>query len=376
MIPYIVVFLINFCLANQAEKTFFKKKGQCCICLALIVVINTIFVGLRNFGIGIDTLVYINDYFNVARYISVYKVFHNTGDMDVGFLLLAKIASWLSHDSQMLLVLTELVIMGFIIFGLFEYKKTFPRLNFVWFLVLFSAAYYYHSENLMRQFCAMAAAFFAFSQYKQKKYLSYALFQVIALSFHSTASLFFLVPIYDCISGMNGKKKYGLALVAFAVFIVAFVSYYYVITMLGHFGIINEIYADRYGENSSIEGSSAKIGIRYVLEYLVPLFMIYYTKKKKVLSSSCFYMLFVLFISMLIFEQVRFISKYMYRLGFYFGLIYYAYMAMALNTKKIAPFFKFLFVAFMYVDSYYAVIWLTNQAGIGGYEYASKILGL
>ena len=116
MIPYIVVFLINFCLANQAEKTFFKKKGQCCVCLALIVVINTIFVGLRNFGIGIDTLVYINDYFNVARYISVYKVFHNTGDMDVGFLFFSMIASWLSRDSQMLLVLTEFVIMRFIIF--------------------------------------------------------------------------------------------------------------------------------------------------------------------------------------------------------------------------------------------------------------------
>ena len=375
MLPYVVVFLINFYLAYRSEQIFFKDKRASLLYLIVLIVFNSVFVGLRDFGIGIDTMVYIDDYFIEAKYSDFQRIIFDGGQYDVGFLFLAKVASLLSDDSQMLLVLTELVIMGFTVIGMFEYKKKMPRLNFVWFLILFSAGYYYHAENLMRQFCAMAVSFFAFSQFKRKRYLAYALFQVIGLAFHSSAVLFMLVPIYDFVSKMEGEKKYGITIVVFCGFIAAFASYYYVITMLGHMGLINEIYAERYGEDSVFEAGTG-ISFRYVLEYAVPLFMVYYAKRKKILSSGNFYMLLVLFTSMFCFEQFRYISKFLFRLGFYFGLMYYVYMAMALNTKKANSVIKFLFVAFMYVNSYYTIIWQTSQKFKWGYEYSSKILGL
>lgn len=343
--------------------------------MSCIIILNTFFVGLRDFGVGGDTLVYIDNYFIEAKHSTFKEMIMGDGKYDVGFLLLAKLASQISDSSQVLLILTEFVIIGFILIGAFEFKKKMPRMDFAWFIVIFSAAYYFHSENLMRQFCAMAISFFAFSQFKQKRYLAYAFFQVIGYSFHSSAILFLLVPIYDFISKIKDGKKYGLTIVAFVVFIVAFASYYYVITMLGNMGLINEIYAERYGEDSVYEANTG-IGFRYILEYLVPLFMIYYTKKKKVLSASNFYMLFVLFFSMLFFEQFRFISKFLFRMGFCFGLIYYAYMAMAINSRKLNAYIKILFISFMYVNSYYSVIWATSQKLNWGYEYTSRILGL
>ena len=375
MLPYVVVFLINFYLAYQSERKFFKDRHASLLYLIVLIILNSVFVGLRDFGVGIDTLVYIDDYFIEAKYSGLQHIFFDGGQYDVGFLFLAKVASLISDDSQMLLILTELVIMGFTIIGAFEFKKTMPRLNFVWFLILFSAGYYYHSENLMRQFCAMAVSFFAFSQFKQKRYLAYALFQVVGISFHSSSILFMLIPIYDFVSKIEGGKKYGISALAFCGFIFAFAGYYYVITMLGHMGLINEIYAERYGEDSVYEAGTG-ISFRYVLEYVVPLFMVYYAKRKKVLSPGNFYMLLVLFVSMFCFEQLRYISRFLFRLGFYFGLIYFAYMAMALNTKKIESLVKFLFVAFMYVNSYYTIVWQTSQKWKWGYEYTSKILGL
>lgn len=92
MEPYIIVFILNLLLSYIAEKCYDSKyKLQSVLFLILLVGVNTIFSGFRDFGIGIDTTVYIDPVFTIAHSINLRDFLAFEGDR--GFLLLAYIAN-------------------------------------------------------------------------------------------------------------------------------------------------------------------------------------------------------------------------------------------------------------------------------------------
>lgn len=87
--------LIDFCSEEDNSNDFgeFNSSNQYC------------FSGFRDFGVGIDTTVYINSFFESAQMLTSLKDFASF-ESDKGFLALAFLASSFSNDSQSLLLVT------------------------------------------------------------------------------------------------------------------------------------------------------------------------------------------------------------------------------------------------------------------------------
>ncbi len=188
---WLFLVLSNIGLAYYADSLYEKNKYSAYMSLFLIVLVNTFFIGLRDFGVGTDTLVYIDVYFDYARKIqNINDVFASDILFDKGYLVLALISSWMSDDSQALLVVTEFFITLFIVLGVIQYKKTI-NFNFSTFFMLFWLIYQVQTINLMRQFCAVSLLFFAFSLFIQRKYVLYIFFYVILFFFYFLYIIFF-----------------------------------------------------------------------------------------------------------------------------------------------------------------------------------------
>lgn len=113
---WIIISAINILFAYFAEKSYDVDKIKCKFFLVLIVVANVIVWGLRDIGVGTDTITYIDSYFKLAN------TFHNLNDLifndteeDKGFLAIAWLSTLLGSDSRILMFLTELFVMSFIV---------------------------------------------------------------------------------------------------------------------------------------------------------------------------------------------------------------------------------------------------------------------
>ena len=264
MIPYIVAYLINLLFACVAE-IFYKKKSISIFFLFLIVCFDTIFVGLRDFGVGIDTTVYIDDYFSTAKYIHSFSQFSMSEGYDKAYLLLAKIASFFSSKSQSLLIFTELFIIGFTIAGLNRYKKNID-INIPIFITLYWLIFLCHSENLMRQYCAMAVLFWGFSHLLQGRIAVYVICQICAFFFHTSSIVFLLVPMVYWVSKTKSDQiKWVFAMGAILFIIVVLLSYYTVLEYVSKLNILKDVYSERYGQSSVYEKEGEiSLGIRYI----------------------------------------------------------------------------------------------------------------
>ena len=90
----------------------------------MVVIANTIVLGLRDFGVGTDTLVYIDSYYNLAETLdNFHEILVIDNAMDKAFLMLAYISTLFGWKSQMLLLVTELFIIFFVVLGLYQLKK-------------------------------------------------------------------------------------------------------------------------------------------------------------------------------------------------------------------------------------------------------------
>lgn len=92
MEPYLYIFALNLFLAYLVEKNFDNNKTLSKLIIVLMIIINTLFSGLRDIGVGLDTTIYIDSYFYTASNLTSFKELINI-DLDKGYLILAYLAS-------------------------------------------------------------------------------------------------------------------------------------------------------------------------------------------------------------------------------------------------------------------------------------------
>jgi len=94
MEPYIFILIINLILSYIANICYDKKyKLVSVLSISILVLVNVIFSGCRDFGVGIDTNVYIESYFKTAADLQSIKAFWNVEGFDKGFLFLAYVSN-------------------------------------------------------------------------------------------------------------------------------------------------------------------------------------------------------------------------------------------------------------------------------------------
>ena len=152
---YTSFFLITTLFAGALD-FFYHNKTIYLTLLAILLILYVTFVGLRDFGIGTDTNVYIQSYYEEA--VSIHSVKHFlTSDMsDLGFLFLSVIGKIWWNDAQSLLVMTEIcfAITSFTAVYILNQKR--QRIEWSTFIFLWNFCFLNMSMNAMRQYCAMA----------------------------------------------------------------------------------------------------------------------------------------------------------------------------------------------------------------------------
>ena len=345
MLPYIIVFIINFFLGLLTDKFYYKNRFISILCLVIIGLINTIFVGFRDFGVGYDTNLYINAYFNSATNITSIRDFLYVEDVDRGFLFLACISHYYSNDSQSLLVVTELFIITFTLLGLYYYKKK-NNLSVAQFLVFYWLILFFFSENFMRQYCAMSLLFFGYSQFMNDRKLLYVCIQILAFFFHSSSLFFAVVPVFTIISKFGYKKRLGFVIIVNIFFLLFVIAYSYFLPLLGSFEIVSEIYVDRY---SGRENGSGRIfmGVFYLVSIYIQYIIYRQTKQVGYMTDDESFM----YINLLILTiWLRLLCAYdvnLDRMALYVEQIYLVYLSLAFNNRNVNSLLKTVLILIM-----------------------------
>lgn len=376
MLPYIILAILNMLCAYFIDKRIeFGIKG-CWPYMLIIVLLNTVILGLRDIGVGIDTLYYIEDYFNSSTFVhSVYDLLDLEG-YDIGFLLLAKISYCFSDNPQSLMVMTELWIMAFLVLGAFEYRKIY-NYSVPCFFLLFWLLYQHHSLNIMRQWCAVSLLFYGFAHLIRGNNKIYIVTQIVAYFFHSSSLLFILLPILYYISNLENERfKTFFSIVLIVFFVTIYMSFYALLVILGDLGVFKEAYMERYGVGSIYAVEEVSIGMMYVINLFCAAYLIYLTRKKHVFSSPIIYMLIMLFLVTNMLDTFRFIMVYFSRLSHYCGIVYIVFFSMMIRKHKNLIFKSvwYLYAICLLYSAYKAYMRIGSLDW--SFYYTSKILGI
>ena len=362
---------VNVVLAFIAENYYRTSKITTIIYLGAIVIINTFFIGLRDFGVGTDTIVYIEDYFIYAGHIDDFDTFLSDDQFDKGYVALAYIANIFSDSKQSLLVITEFFITSFIVLGIYEYKKGLG-ISFAGFFALFWLLYQQETINLMRQFCAMSLLFYGFAKLINKKYLLYCLLQIVAFFFHSTSILFLVVPLGLFLCKIESKWKYLILILPVWGAFYVYNNYFELLHYLGDLNLVDEVLVDRYGEQSVYSASKGNVSYKF----LIPAFLIFLVYKFKLLNPQKRYMLLFLLISTFLLEQSKFISQYFFRMSYYPGIIFIVYFSEVYKSIYWGKCFYIQSLCILALFYYGYQNYTYMYSATVGFVYRSAILGI
>ncbi len=193
MIPYIVVYLVSFVLVWLAiRKKEIKWLYRLLVSVSLLL--PSLLAGFRNYGVGTDTMVYGQRYFEYAHRMSIPRFFEIT-DCEWGYGLLVFGVSHFTNNIFWMYFLIQLIIMVFVWLSIEEYLDDYYK---PYALMVYYLLFYSFSLNLMRQTIAMAIMLFSFRYIRRNKLIPFLICLAAAILFHKTSVIsFVLFPIYQ-----------------------------------------------------------------------------------------------------------------------------------------------------------------------------------
>ena len=226
--------------------------------------------------------------------------------------------------------------------------------------------------NAMRQMCAVAITFYAFSYLWEKKWLPYIGWTLLGITFHSSAAVTLLLSvIYIVVLSVNASVKKYLISISFVLMGISVYYYYDLLFLLGGMGVFKEVYMERYGEDGVFEGS--KISNSMIAIFLLVYYILYLSCKRNLINRyvSQFHFIIHTFYTFTLFLSLY--SVFLYRIGLYFYLISLFLFSVELSSKKMPNTWRWITILV------FAFYWVFNYMIKGNSEtipYTSKILGI
>ena len=203
---YLILSIAVLFLAFRAEQT------NDSIYVKLIVCLLTLVAGLRNVHIGNDTITYVK-YFNMV-------CSGNKVDMEIGFVILMKLVSFVSKNPNIFLSLCALITYSCVAWRLWELRED-SSFGIAFFS--YYSFYFFGSMNVMRQYMSVAILFWATRYIKrtdseQGNYTKFLLFLVIATSIHTSSILgiLFIVVQFFFLKYQKTNDKFKLIMLGIA----------------------------------------------------------------------------------------------------------------------------------------------------------------
>lgn len=370
-LTYTIIFGMSIILISGAD---FNKYCSRSYYLSLFVCIAFIgfIIGLRDFGVGTDTDVYIRSFFYEAQRIHDIDSFLDYSG-DLGFLFLAFLASMFSDDAQSLLVIVELWICLFTFAAVHEINKNGKRAEWSTFLFFWLLTALNVSMNWMRQFCAIAMLMLAFAYLLNGKWKKAVIIQVVSFFFHSSSIVFAPVFFVYYLSKWENVKLRNIYTVGFLLFTLFLTSQVFVVLpLLARYGIISELYSDRYGADSKYEAVNV-FGVSIITIYILIYALIYYSNKTNYLSNKDVYMAYTIHSMWIVLKLLALFVIYLARVSEYYFYLDILFIAIMLRNKKTPVWLKGgIYICFIYY--WYRTCIVSNSGDT--YPFESQILGI
>lgn len=372
MIIYILTFVIAIIFSYIAECNQNNKKIYY-VCIGVIVLLLSVVAGVRDIGVGTDTLTYSESYFILGSSCKSLKdvLCYDGNSIDKAYLLLNYLGSLFSNNVWIALFLTEFVISAVIFMGASLYFKRTKGLTLFTFFYLF--IFYNQSLNYMRQMCAVSFVFVAFYFFIKKKWIIAVLLSVISYYFHSSGILGLFIPIFYYICQLENKKLRNLYLcIAFIFSIVLYSNFYYYLGLIGNSSLISDVYVDRYGNSSTYIGMVKFPKTDLLIMSFIYIFYYISLKQNLVNKNICLFG-FVIHTFYIIIYMFSTFVVFLYRMSLYFYIIDIILLVMILTSVKGYRIIRCLFYFIVILSWYYLYI-IKNSCET--YPYTSRILGL
>lgn len=193
MWAYVLSFLGSTLCVYSAEKINSKEVQR--ILLLLAILITSLLAAFRALSIGTDVLNYVQPMFINAQKANNFSEYLNSpilsdwslvpvSSFEYGYTIIVFICAKLFGNIFSLLFITQFVIIGCVLIGLWRQRK-----ELLVSLGIFSYYFLFYntSLNMVRQSIAMAILFMAFSYLRNRKIITYFILMIIATLFHRTA---------------------------------------------------------------------------------------------------------------------------------------------------------------------------------------------
>lgn len=207
----IVPVFSNILKSHKAEKVGFG------LCVGVLMFL----AAFRASSVGNDT----------EEYLRIFEETISSGiyesRYEIGYLWLNKLLGYISHDSQIVLIVSSIFI--FYSFGRFIWK--YSEMPWLSLFLFFTYGFFSSSLNIMRQSLAMAILLFSYDFLLQGKNLKFVLSVLFASLFHTTAFLF--ISSYIC-----RKLHITVKLVIIFVGISILFSYLFSVLLDSLFGVL------------------------------------------------------------------------------------------------------------------------------------------
>jgi len=188
---YLVVFLIVLTVGLLSKNVVIRGSSgywnQDKSFLIFVWIVLSLLEGLRAYSVGTDTYDYINSFATLDWKYETYEPLSK---------LMVLIVRTISHNPTVYLIICALVINGLILNAI--YKMSNDRRYSVF--IFISLLFYFTSFNAIRQAFAYACMINAFYYIRERKWIKFAIFLILAIEFHSSAIiglLYLLIPILD-----------------------------------------------------------------------------------------------------------------------------------------------------------------------------------
>ena len=369
-----ILFIAGSLIFGYALNVYNNHPKTCLLLTLLLVTYLTIFIGLRDFGVGTDTMVYVDMYWDWGNYVHSIRDFSNFDYVSNAFLLLSVIGHIISNDHQILLFLTALTInlSTFIALYIANYKEL--RINWIIYIFIWQFLFMNTSMNAMRQDCAQGFALLSVVLFFKRKWIYALICFFIAYEFHSTVLI--LLPIVGCyyLDMFCGPKKRNVYTIIGLLFLVAvmFSIFKYLDWFISN-GYINDHF-DTYTDNSHFEGGNL-FGVSYIAMTVLYIYVCVYLRKRNLISDSSNYLLITLYGLSFVLRLSAYSLVYVSRLSAYYN--YISFFALAFLLTRFSKKIPLLIQSMLYIIILYT--WFVGPILVGTdetYPYHSVILGI
>jgi len=373
MIAYFSTFTLSIflCIVGEYYLNRNSKLGKFFFFLAVFVV--SVLAGVRDDNIGTDISFYAKPVFNSAlRSSNLLEFILECSYVEPLYCVTAYVVSRFTSDIHWLYFFSGFIIYFFVMKGIQNYRRQIS-ITVAWIVFLF--LYYCDTLNIMRQFMAVAIAFWGFKYVFSKKYIRYIIVTAVACLFHNTALISFLIFAVYLILNKRNTFFMRVVLVLGAALIGIFYSV--VLEWLVNLGIVTAKYL-KYINNSYVFSLNPAI-LRLPFLFAILLSYKMFGKGNGRLSefdgsADGDFIIIMLFID-IITAQMRAIMPTLYRISFMFGIYrsvaYSRVCCLSKGNNKI--------ILIIFLVMYLVVLWIYQNVIQGNnevYPYTSKIFGI